>query len=80
MLFSHGAAIRVYTALAVRLHPEVSTELRIMNTGMGVLEGYPDTSWELARWSSQPLGGLGLENLQARDVTGESAEEASHEA
>lgn len=80
VVFSHGAAIRVYTALAARLHPEVSTELRIMNTGMGMLEGHPETGWELARWSSQPLGGLQFEDLQARDVTGESAEEASHEA
>jgi len=80
VVFSHGAAIRVYTALAARLHPEVSTELRIMNTGMGMLEGHPETGWELARWSSQPLGGLQFEDLQAHDVTGESAEEASHEA
>jgi broad specificity phosphatase PhoE len=80
VVFSHGAAIRVYTALAASLHPEVSTELRIMNTGVGMLEGHPETGWELARWSSQPLGGLQCEDLQARDVTGESAEEASHEA
>ncbi|HET6626726.1 MAG TPA: histidine phosphatase family protein [Nocardioidaceae bacterium] len=79
VVFSHGAAIRVYTALAAGLHPEVSTELRIMNTGMGLLEGHPKTGWELARWSSEPLGGLQLEDLQAHDVTGESAEEAIHE-
>lgn len=78
-VFSHGAAIRVYTALAARLHPEVATELRIMNTGMGLLEGQPETGWELARWASEPLGGLLLEDLQAHDVTGESAEEAIHE-
>jgi broad specificity phosphatase PhoE len=79
VVFSHGAAIRVYTALAAGLHPEISTELRIMNTGMGVLEGHPETGWELARWSSEPLGGLQLEDLRAHDVTGESAEEAIHE-
>lgn len=79
VVFSHGAAIRVYTAIAARLHPDVSTELRIMNTGMGVLEGDPETGWELARWSSEPLGGLQLEDLRAHDVTGESAEEAAHE-
>jgi broad specificity phosphatase PhoE len=71
-VFSHGAAIRVYTALAAGLDPEVSTELRIMNTGMGLLEGDPGSGWELARWSSEPLGGLGLEDLQAHDVTGEN--------
>jgi probable phosphoglycerate mutase len=79
VVFSHGAAIRVYTALAARLDPEVSTELRIMNTGTSMLEGHPETGWELARWSSEPLGGLQLEDLQAHDVTGESAEEAIHE-
>jgi broad specificity phosphatase PhoE len=79
VVFSHGAAIRVYTALAARLDPEVSTELRIMNTGTGVLEGHPDTGWDLARWCSEPLGGLQLEDRQAHDVTGESAEEAIHE-
>lgn len=80
VVLSHGAAIRVYTALAVGLRPEVATQLRIMNTGMGLLEGDPETGWELARWSSEPLGGLQLQDLQAHDVTGESAEEASHEA
>jgi broad specificity phosphatase PhoE len=75
VVFSHGAAIRVYTALAAGLHPEVSTELRIMNTGMGVLDGQPQTGWELSRWSTEPLGGLQLEDRRAHDVTGESAED-----
>jgi broad specificity phosphatase PhoE len=75
-VFSHGAAIRAYTALAVGLDPAVSTELRIMNTGMALLEGHPERGWELARWSTEPLGGLDLTDAQARDVTGESAEEA----
>jgi broad specificity phosphatase PhoE len=78
-VFSHGAAIRVYSALATGLRPDVSTELRIMNTGMGLLEGDPEGGWELSRWSSEPLGGLDLEDVQAHDVTGESAEEAVHE-
>lgn len=78
-VFSHGAAIRVYTALATGLDPEVSTELRIMNTGMSLLEGDSETGWALTRWSSEPLGGLQLEDFQAHDVTGESTEEATHE-
>lgn len=79
VVFSHGAAIRVYCAIAARLHPEVSTELRIMNTGMGMLEGHPESGWQLAGWTSEPLGGLELEDRQAHDVTGESADEAIHE-
>ncbi len=78
-VFSHGAAIRVFTAAAAGLDPEVSTELRIMNTGMSLLEGHPATGWELVRWSSEPLGGLELEDFAAHDVTGESADEAVHE-
>lgn len=80
VVFSHGAAIRAYTALAVGLDPDVATELRIMNTGMAVLEGDPGTGWQLARWRTEPLGGLGLSDTGAHDVTGESAEEAMREA
>lgn len=74
---SHGAIIRVYTALAARLSPEVSTELRIMNTGMGVLEGDPLSGWSLASWSSEPLGGVELEDTLGEDPTGESTDEAT---
>lgn len=79
-VFSHGAAIRVYTALAAGLDSEISTELRILNTGMAVLEGHPETGWQLARWCTEPVGGLQLTDRRAHDVTGESAEEAMHES
>lgn len=79
-VFSHGAAIRVFTATAAGLDPDVSTELRIMNTGMSLLEGHPETGWDLVRWSSEPLGGLELEDFAAHDVTGESADDAVHES
>jgi probable phosphoglycerate mutase len=78
-VFSHGAAIRVYTALAARLDPATSTELRIMNTGMALLEGGPESGWQLARWSSEPLGGVDLEDVQAHDVTGDSAGDVEQE-
>lgn len=78
-VFSHGAAIRTYTALVTRLDLEAAAELRLMNTGMAVLEGHPDAGWELARWESEPLGGLALEDFTAHDVTGESPEEALHD-
>jgi broad specificity phosphatase PhoE len=79
-VFSHGAAIRAYTALAARLSADVATELRIMNTAMGVLEGSPAAGWQLTRWSGEPLGGLGLGDALAHDVTGESTDEATPEA
>lgn len=74
-VFSHGAAIRVFTVLAARLTAEVADELRIMNTGTSVLEGDPRTGWHLASWSSEPLGGQDLEDVDAHDVTGESTED-----
>lgn len=75
-VFSHGAAIRVYTSLAARLDPNESTKLWMMNTGMGVLEGAPDAGWELTTWSPEPLGGDSLTDASAHDVTGEAADEA----
>lgn len=76
-VFSHGAAIRVFTSHAARLEHQVATGLTLMNTGMAVLEGDPGTGWELARWASEPLGGLELEDPRAHDVTGERADEVS---
>lgn len=78
-VFSHGAAIRVYTALATGLSLELAADLWLANTGMGVLEGDPDAGWRLAHWSSNPLGGAELLDLRAHDVTGESAEELESE-
>jgi probable phosphoglycerate mutase len=78
-VFSHGAAIRVYTALRSDIDAEAATELAIMNTGMSVLHGHPSEGWMLEAWRTEPLGGLELLDLAARDVTGESAEEESHE-
>lgn len=73
--FSHGAVIRLYATLVSGVDPEAATELRIMNTGMAVLEGDPASGWQLVRWQTDPLGGLDLEDLTAHDVTGDSADE-----
>ena len=78
-VFSHGAAIRAFTALAARLSPERSSQLWIMNTGMAVLEGAPDAGWTLARWISEPLGGNQLEDAAAHDITGDSTDDAMHD-
>lgn len=76
-VFSHGAAIRSYTSLRAGLDADRAADLRIMNTGMGILEGDPDRGFELLRWQTEPLGGLRLEDELADDPTGESAEEAT---
>lgn len=72
---SHGAAVRVYAALAARIDPEEATSMWIMNTGMAVLEGSPDEGWDLAGWSSTPVGGAQLADTDAHDVTGEEVDE-----
>jgi broad specificity phosphatase PhoE len=74
-VFSHGAAIRVYTALATRMPVEQAHELRLANTGMGVLEGDPASGWRLQAWHADPLGGADLLDVAAQDVTGESADD-----
>ncbi|WP_137291815.1 histidine phosphatase family protein [Nocardioides dongxiaopingii] len=72
---SHGAAIRVWVALAAGLRPEDATDLRLANTGMGVLDREAGSGWTLTRWVADPVGGQDLTDERAHDVTGESAEE-----
>ncbi|MGI3782254.1 MAG: histidine phosphatase family protein [Janthinobacterium lividum] len=73
---SHGAAIRVFTALATRMPVEQAYELRLANTGMAALEGDPGTGWHLRSWQADPLGGTSLLDVAASDVTGDSADDA----
>lgn len=80
---SHGAAIRVWTASrAANAQTVLAAGRPIQNTGMCVLEGDPTTGWLLEQWQEAPLGGTGLEDQLAHDITGdpeeaESAGEAS---
>jgi probable phosphoglycerate mutase len=79
--FSHGAAIRTFTALHVAdLDPHAVSERRIQNTGGVVLVGDPDIGWRLTRWASDPFGGADLTDGSAHDVTGDAAREAVAEA
>ena len=73
--FSHGAAIRVWTALATRMPTQQAHELRIANTGMAALEGDPGSGWRLTGWHADPLGGAALLDVAALDVTGESTDD-----
>ncbi len=80
-VFSHGAAIRSYTGIrATGPAIEEIIERRIMNTGVVVLTGDPDAGWRVERWTSEPLGGPGLVDGAARDVTGDGADETLAEA
>ena len=71
VVFSHGAAIRAYAALAARLSVEESQELWLANTGLAALVGDPASGWRLDRWHAEPLGGSALIDTTADDVTGE---------
>ncbi|MFC5501277.1 histidine phosphatase family protein [Lysinimonas soli] len=70
--FSHGAAIRVWTAArASNIPPEFPGRNHLENTGVVALEGAPARGWIVTSWAGEPLGGLALEDPTARDVTGE---------
>ena len=79
VVFSHGAAIRVFAALASGMAVEQAHELRLANTGMAALEGDPESGWHLQRWYADPLGGSSLLDASAADVTGESTDEGADE-
>lgn len=72
-LFSHGAAIRIWTAVRARnATPEFPGRRHLDNTGVVTLEGSPFAGWFLADWHGEPAGGAALNDPAAEDVTGES--------
>lgn len=75
VVVSHGAAIRVWTALVTRMSHEHATELHIANTAAAFLEGSPEAGWELTRWTGDPLGGPELLDASAHDVTGDDVDD-----
>lgn len=79
-VFSHGAAIRVFTSWAAGLSPEETRDLRIANTGGGLLEGDPGTGWQLRHWISHPIGGAHLVDVAAQDISGKATRAAEAEA
>jgi broad specificity phosphatase PhoE len=73
---SHGAAIRVFTALATRFAPSFADVPPIRNTGMVVLTGAPDRGWQFETWHEDPLGGRELLGDTEHDVTADEAADA----
>ncbi|MGI6879884.1 histidine phosphatase family protein [Microbacterium sp. gxy059] len=55
-VFSHGSAIRLFTAIATGLDERRAGAMRLDNTGASLLEGDPDEGWRLVRWVMTPLG------------------------
>ncbi|WP_349898367.1 histidine phosphatase family protein [Parafrigoribacterium soli] len=71
-VFSHGAAIRVWTAARVGNVPATfAAEHELDNTGVVELSGSPDEGWTLVSWAGLPVGGPQLVDQRAEDPTGE---------
>jgi broad specificity phosphatase PhoE len=77
-LFSHGAAIRVWTAArATNIAPDFPGRQHLDNTGIVALEGSPSEGWIVTHWGGEPLGGVGLTDPTADDIEGETIAEAT---
>lgn len=77
-VFSHGAAIRVWTSARVRgLDVALLEHTPLHNTAVIELDGDPDRGWDLVDWSPNPAGGPGLLSLVEEDPTGEPVDEAA---
>lgn len=74
---SHGAAIRIWTAVRVPdLGDGFTAEHHLDNTGVVVLEGSPQDGWRALSWAGIPVGGASLSDPTAEDPTGETLDEA----
>jgi probable phosphoglycerate mutase len=75
-VFSHGAAIRVWTAgRAHNIPASFAGTNELDNTGVVELSGSPDEGWTLLSWAGIPVGGADLVGAAAEDPTGESLDE-----
>lgn len=79
-VFSHGAAIRVFSILATGLAPATRQERPLFNTGMVALTGQPEQGWQLEDWISKPLGGAHLLGDTSHDVTADDTADAAEPA
>lgn len=71
-VFSHGAAIRVWTARRTsNVPPEFAGSHELDNTGVVELSGSPDEGWQLVSWAGRPVGGAQLIDQRAEDPLGE---------
>ena len=77
-LFSHGAAIRVWTAArAANIPADFPGRQHLENTGVVALEGSPSAGWIVTHWAGEPIGGRALNDPQADDFVGEPLDEAA---
>lgn len=75
-VFSHGAAIRVWTgARAANLGAGYTANRHLDNTGVVVLRGSPDEGWRAETWAGEPVGGDELADHTAEDPLGDPINE-----
>lgn len=80
VVVSHGAAIRIWTAVRVaNLGEGFTGEHHLDNTGVVVVEGSADVGWTALSWGGVPIGGMQLADPGADDPTGETLDEALEE-
>jgi probable phosphoglycerate mutase len=71
-VFSHGAAIRVWTAARAQNVPSTFARANELdNTGVVELTGSPEEGWTLLAWAGLPVGGMALADLSASDPLGD---------
>lgn len=76
-VFSHGAAIRVWTAGRARnVSAEFAGAHELQNTGVVELTGSPAEGWTLVTWAGLPVGGARLSDDDAGDPIGEPVSSA----
>lgn len=72
LVVSHGAALRTWVSTRMDPHPDApSVHQPLHNTALIVLDGHPDTGWEMVSWQGHPVGGEFLEDPAAEDPTGD---------
>jgi probable phosphoglycerate mutase len=70
VIFSHGAAIRVWVAgRANNIAPGFMRDHDLPNTGVAVLDGDPEAGWRLSTWLGSAIGGASLDDHSAPDPT-----------
>lgn len=78
VVFSHGAAIRVWAGgRASNVDASFAENNPLDNTGIVELDGSPDDGWVLNSWAGAPLGGPDVTDAAAENPTGETLAEAS---
>ena len=76
-VFSHGAAIRVWTAARARNVPPIFAGTHYLeNTGVVELDGSPEHGWTLISWAGAPVGGASLTDESAGDPIGDALDRA----